>query len=93
MHTGESVINQGTPLVMGFVEVPAFDQEALLDILKRDQAGETTFQEFLTAAWNAGVWGYDVDFDKHTVTYMGARGELYTEPYAPVDVPEFDLST
>lgn len=88
MDNGDSVINQGTPLITGMAEVPKFDQDALIQALRTDQAGESTFPEFLSAAWNAGVWGYDVDFEKHTVTYMGARGELYTESYPPIEVLE-----
>lgn len=85
--SGESVVNQGTPLLSGLAKVPPFDQDALIAALRKDQAGESTFPEFLRAAWNAGVWGYDVHFAKHTVTYMGARGELYTESYPAVEVP------
>jgi len=91
MDTGESIVNQGAPLFSGIEDVPMFDQVALISALRIDQAGESTFPEFLNAAWNAGVWGYDVDFNKHTVMYMGARGEMYTESYASVEVPELIL--
>ena len=78
------VVQQGTPLVSGMTEVAAFDQQALSTALRTDQAGQSTFPEFLMAAWKAGVVGYEVDFLKRTVTYSGARGEQYVEAYAGV---------
>lgn len=88
MDSGESIVNQGTPLITGMAEVPKFDQEALIKALRTDQAGESTFPEFLNATWQAGVWGYDVHFEKREVAYMGARGEMYIESYPAVEVPE-----
>lgn len=85
---GEWVVNQMPPLVSGLIEVPIFNQEALVTALRTDQAGKSTFPEFLAAAWQAGVVGYDVDFHKRTVTYMGKGGELYIEEYPEVAVPE-----
>ena len=75
------VASQGTPLVTGMVDVPHFDQEALIRALRIDQAGESTFEEFLKSAWLAGVTRYDVDFAKCHVTYFGALGESYVEAY------------
>src|SRR5271163_1625186 len=65
------VVTQGTPLVTGAVDVPAFDQEALIRALRVDQAGESSFPEFLDATWKAGVVRYEVDFDARTVAYQG----------------------
>lgn len=76
------VVNQGTPLVTGMVDVPLFDREALIRALRTDQAGESTFEEFLQSAWLAGVTSYDVDFEQRHVTYYGALGESYVEAYA-----------
>jgi uncharacterized protein YbcV (DUF1398 family) len=45
------VVMQGTPLVSGTADVPAFDREALIQALRTDQAGESTFPEFLAASW------------------------------------------
>ena len=87
MTDGQYLINQGVPFMTGMTEVPQFDQEAVVKAIQVDQAGESTFTEFLEAIWKAGAWGYDVDFKKRTVTYMGAHGELYTEPYPEVEVP------
>src|SRR5271155_252225 len=56
------VAAQGTPLVRGTVDVPSFNRDALIAALRTDQAGNSSFQEFLAASWRAGVVRYDVDF-------------------------------
>jgi uncharacterized protein YbcV (DUF1398 family) len=56
------VVIQGTPLATGAMDVPQFNREALITALRTDQAGESTFPEFLAASWRAGVVRYDVDF-------------------------------
>ncbi len=76
----------GEPLASGMVDVPAFDQQALIAALRTDQAGNSTFPEFLTASWRAGVVRYDVDFAARTVAYYGAHGEEYIEDYPAVDL-------
>src|SRR5271156_4899133 len=80
------VVSQGTPLVTGTVDVPPFDREALIAALRTDQAGESTFPEFLMATWRAGVVRYDVDFAARTVGYYGCTGEEYAEAYPAVEV-------
>jgi len=80
------VMMQGTSLVVGMVDVPRFDRDALIAALRADQAGESTFPEFLMAAWKAGVVSYDVDFVARNVTYHGASGESYVESYPAVKV-------
>jgi uncharacterized protein YbcV (DUF1398 family) len=75
------VVTQGTPLVSGAVDVPPFDAAKLIAALRTDQAGESTFPEFLLAAWRAGVVRYDVDLIARTVKYQGCRGEEYREQY------------
>src|SRR5277367_1996452 len=80
------VIMQGTPLVNGAVDVPAFDGAALIEALHVDQAGESTFPEFLKASWRAGVVRYDVDLEVRTVAYQGCNGEEYKEVYPAVAV-------
>jgi uncharacterized protein YbcV (DUF1398 family) len=67
-------------------DVPSFDREALIKALRIDQAGESTFPEFLAATWRAGVVRYDVDFAARTVTYLGCNGEEYTEEYPAVRI-------
>ena len=81
-----SVVTQGTPLVSGTVDVPRFDREALIAALRTDQAGKSTFPEFLAASWRAGVVRYDVDFTARTVAYYGCNGEEYIEKYPAVEV-------
>lgn len=83
-----SVVQQGIPLVTGTHEIPKFDREALIAALRSDQAGQSTFLEFLQAAWRAGVTGYDADFAGRKVIYYGANGESYLEEYPAVDVDQ-----
>ena len=80
------VVMQGAPLVSGAEDVPAFDQDALIKALRTDQAGESTFPEFLAATWQAGVVRYDVDFAARTVAYAGCNGEEYIEAYPAVAI-------
>ncbi len=80
------VVTLGTPLSAGTVDVPPFNQEALIAALRTDQAGNSTFPEFLAASWRAGVVRYDVDFLARTVAYYGGNGEEYSEDYPAVEV-------
>jgi uncharacterized protein YbcV (DUF1398 family) len=82
----EPVVMQGQPLVSGAADIPAFDREGLIKALRIDQAGESTFPEFLAASWRAGVVRYDVDFEKRTVSYYGCNDEEYVEAYPAVDI-------
>lgn len=80
------VVMQGKPLVEGVADVPAFDERALIQALRIDQAGESTFPEFLDASWRAGVIRYDVDLEARTVAYQGCNGEQYIEAYPSVSI-------
>ncbi|WP_042434601.1 DUF1398 family protein [Streptacidiphilus anmyonensis] len=82
-----NVVVQGEPLVTGFAATPPFDQTALVAALRADQAGESTFPEFVQGCWNAGIVWYDVDTAARTCTYYGAAGESYTEDYPSVALP------
>lgn len=82
------VVTQGTPLATGTMDVPRFDREALIAALRRNQAGESTFPEFLAASWRAGVVRYEVDFGGRTVAYFGCNGEEYVEVYPSVEIDE-----
>lgn len=75
---------QGAPLVNGAVDVQPFDEEALIKALRVDQAGESTFPEFLNATWLAGVVRYEVNLEARTVAYQGCNGEEYIEAYPAV---------
>ncbi len=48
---GGSVVQQGTPLVVGMHEIPAFDRSALIAAIRSDQEGHGTFPAFLQACW------------------------------------------
>ena len=78
------VIQPGIPLINQTVEVAPFSQEALIGALCVDQAGESTFLEFLNTTWRAGIINYDVDLENRKVTYFGACGESYSEFYLAV---------
>lgn len=80
------VVMQGEPLVSGTADIPAFDREGLIKALRTDQAGESTFPEFLAASWRAGVVRYEVDFAARTVSYYGCNGEEYVEAYSAVNI-------
>lgn len=88
---GGAVVQQGTSLVSGMVEVPVFDEAALVAAIRTDQRGESTFPQFLMASWNAGIVRYVADFNLHTVIYYGANGESYEESYPAVDVGQLDF--
>ncbi|WP_310597338.1 DUF1398 domain-containing protein [Aeromonas aquatica] len=87
LTTQGNVVMQGTPLVSGISEVPSFNQEALIRALRTDQAGQSSFEQFLSAAWQAGVVTYEVDFNARTVSYVGVLGECYVEAYPAVALP------
>ena len=78
------VVVQGVPLLTGPADVPPFDREALIAALRADQAGDSTFPEFLDAAWRAGVIRYEVDFRQRAVCYHGCNDEVYMERYQAV---------
>jgi len=80
------VVMQGSPLLTGAAEVPAFDERALISALRTDQAGKSSFPEFLGASWRAGVVRYEVDLIQRTVTYFGWNDDSYTESYQAVDI-------
>jgi uncharacterized protein YbcV (DUF1398 family) len=80
------VVVPGTPLINGMADVPPFNRDALIIALRTDQAGESTFPEFLMGAWKAGVVGYEVDFAARACTYYGTGGENYVESYPAVEV-------
>lgn len=80
------VVTLGTPLVSGTTDVPAFNGAGLIRALRTDQAGQSTFPEFLEASWRSGVVRYDVDFAARTVAYYGCAGEEYVETYPSVEI-------
>jgi uncharacterized protein YbcV (DUF1398 family) len=81
-----AVVEPATPLISTISDVPAFDRDAVIDALRADQAGHTTFPQFLTAIWSAGVTRYVVDLDRRTVTYHGIDDSTYVESYPAVEI-------
>jgi len=75
------VVSQGVPLFSGTSDVPRFNRDALVAALRTDQAGKSTFPEFLLACWHAGVVRYVVDFEARVCTYFGCEDEKYIEEY------------
>src|ERR1700722_16814230 len=53
------VVKSGNSVAHGTVDVPQFEQDALIRALRINQAGNSTFPEFLEASWHAGVVRYD----------------------------------
>ena len=94
LPSGQSIVvtNAGAVSIQGPVsatspvDIPSFDRDALIAAIRADQAGTTTFPEFLTGAWQAGVVRYTVDFAARTVAYFGVHGEEYVEAYPPVEI-------
>lgn len=87
--TDGAAISRGEPLTGGLSSVAAFDADALVAALRRDQAGDSTYREFMVSTWAAGVVDYDVDLSARTCTYRGALdGDVYVESYAAVDLPD-----
>lgn len=78
------VIIPGQYLVEDIEDVPKFDVDALVRALREDQAGRTTFPQFLSAIWRAGVVSYTVDFSARHVSYFGIDGQSYIENYPAV---------
>ena len=81
-----TVVQQGQPLVTDCADVPKFDKDALVKALRLDQAGESSFPEFLKSSWEAGVIGYDINFEKRTCTYFGVNEESYVESYPAIEL-------
>ena len=82
------VVQQGEPITAGLLDVPPFDRDALIRAIRTDQAGESSFPQFLSAAWRAGILRYVADFDRRMVTYYGSGGETYVEPYPEAAIPQ-----
>ncbi len=80
------VIMPGQYLTTNPADIPTFDEHALIHALREDQAGKTTFPEFLSAVWKAGIVRYRVDFSAREVSYYGCNGESYIEAYPEVRI-------
>lgn len=79
-----AVVIPGKNLLQSPTEVPIFQREMLIEALRKDQAGKSSFFEFLNSAWKAGVVRYVVDFENRTVIYYGIQEESYCESYPSI---------
>lgn len=80
------VVNQTESSASGMRDVPRFDKEAFLKVLRTTQVGDSTFPEFLKGAWESGIIGYEAALVDRKVTYFGAAGETYVEDYPAVQI-------
>jgi uncharacterized protein YbcV (DUF1398 family) len=79
-----AVAMNSEPIAAPVSAVPAWEEPALIGALRTDQAGESTFAEFLEASWKAGVIRFRVDLANRTCTYFGIAGNHYVETYPAV---------
>ena len=81
------VLQPGTFLRTERTLIPPFDEALLVDAIRADQRGESSFPEFVEATLLAGAIRYEVDTAARTCTYLGAHGERYLEQYPAVTLP------
>nr|WP_261567738.1 DUF1398 family protein [Frankia gtarii] len=83
----------GFPYLAEVLRTAGFDTyrctvPAVIAAIRADQAGHTSFPEFLNACWRAGVTDYEVDLRARTCTYHGvATGDQYVEAYPAITLP------
>lgn len=78
-----AVVQQFPAPAQSMAEIPNWDEPALITAIRADQAGRSTFPDFLRGAWDAGVIGFTVDLTARTCTYRGTTDsylEHYTRP-------------
>jgi uncharacterized protein YbcV (DUF1398 family) len=78
------VVTQTAPILD--TDIAPWDEEALIAAIRADQAGRTSYPEFVSGCWNAGVLHYKVDLVARTCTYHGVLGDSYTESYPHVSI-------
>jgi uncharacterized protein YbcV (DUF1398 family) len=78
------LLQPGTFLRTAKTVIPAYDEDAVIDAIRVDQRGESTFPDFLAASFRAGVIRFEVDAAARTCTYFGAHAETYLEEYPAV---------
>ncbi|KAB1860054.1 DUF1398 domain-containing protein [Acinetobacter tandoii] len=82
-----AVIFPHPSLITTATDIPTFNQDLLIQALRADQAGHTSFPEFLQAIWSAGIIRYTVNLEARYVVYYGSSGESYMEKYPAVTLP------
>ena len=80
--------NQASSLISGACEVARFKRDSLFHALRTDQAGKSSFPEFLKSSREAGVVNNDVDLENRKVTCHGVHGESDVEAYPAVEIRE-----
>lgn len=81
-----NVVSPSEGSTSGLSDVPKFDKDAFIKVLRVSQLGESSFPDFLRDAWKTGVTYYEADLIARTVTYYGAEGESYVEEFPMVEV-------
>lgn len=84
-----SLVIPGKSLIDDISSSPDFSEKRIITALRVDQAGQTTFPEFLINIWKSGVVKYEVHFIDRYVVYYGAHGEEYREIYPQVEIAKF----
>jgi uncharacterized protein YbcV (DUF1398 family) len=87
-HDGK-VATQSDVVASGMLEVPSFNKDAFIKVLRKSQNGDMTFPEFLKGSWESGVVHYEADLMARKVTYYGADGETYVEDYPEVGLEKW----
>lgn len=82
----DSLVIPGKPLIKDITIYPTYSEEKLINALRKDQEGQTTFPEFLMNTWKSGIVKYEVNFIERYVIYYGADGEEYKETYPAVEI-------
>ncbi|MFK4955301.1 DUF1398 family protein [Lactococcus garvieae] len=82
----DSLVIPGKSLIEDIAVYPSYSEEKLIRALRSDQAGKSTFPEFLMNTWKSGVVKYEVNFIDRYVVYYGANGEEYKEIYPAVKI-------
>ncbi len=78
------VATQSDVVPSGMLDVPSFNRDAFIKVLRKSQNGDMSFPEFLKGSWENGVVHYEADLIARKVTYYGADGESYVEDYPEV---------
>lgn len=68
------------------IQLPIFENNAFIKILRVSQNGDSTFPEFLKSTWETGIVNYEADLIQRKVSYFGAEGESYVEDYPAVEI-------
>ncbi|GGF23179.1 DUF1398 family protein [Subtercola lobariae] len=85
-----AVLQPGSLALAGLTLIVPFDEDRLIEAIRVDQRGESSFPEFVEATFQSGVIRYEVDTAARTCTYRGPGEEKYVESYPAVTLPAVD---